>query len=121
MQGYLHSMTDEERSLALSVLCSAYSRLPAGVDGAELLACVQARASLLPQERGFVTDEYAQHVAEAAVWYLDRATRRVGDPDRDGHTPEQRAANLSAYLANATPADIEALFAMAAALSADDA
>jgi len=55
------------------------------------------------------------------VWYLDRATRRVGDPDRDGHTPEQRAANLSAYLASATPADVEALFAMAAGLSADDA
>ena len=116
MQGYLHSMTDEERSLALWVLCSAFARLPAGVDGAGLLACIQATASRLPQER-----EYAEHVGQAAMWYLDRATRRVGDPNRDGHTPEQQLANVSAYLANATPAAVEALFAMAAALSSEDA
>ena len=120
-QGRLHSMTDEERSLALTVLCSAFGRLPPEVDGPGLLACVQAAASLLPQEHGFVTDEYAQHVAEAAVWYLDRATRRLGDPDRDGHTPQQRAANLAQYAAGASQADLEALFAVAAALDADDA
>ena len=117
----LHSMTDEERSLALSVLSSAFSRLPPAAGGQDLLACVQATASLLPHEHGFVTDDYAQHVAEAAVWYLDRATRRLGDPDRDGHTPQQRAANLDRFAATASPADLEALFAMAAALNADDA
>ena len=117
----MHSMTDEERSLAQTVLSSAFSRLPPGSDGPGILACVQATASLLPEQHVFVTDDYAQHVAEAAVWYLDRATRRLGDPDRDGHTPEQRAANLSAYLASATPSEVEALFAMAAALNADDA
>jgi hypothetical protein len=122
MQGYLHSMTDEERSLALAVLSSAFSRLPPDCDGRDILACVQAAASLLPHEHRFVTDEYAQHVAEAAVWYLDRATRRLGDPDRDGHTPQQRAANLELFAATAaSPADLEALFAMAAALNADDA
>jgi hypothetical protein len=108
----MHSMTDEERSLALVVLSSAFWGLPPGSDGPAILACVQATASLLPQQHVFVTDEYAQHVAEAAVWYLDRATRRLGDPDRDG---------LSAYAASATPSDLEALFAMAAALNADDA
>jgi hypothetical protein len=117
----MHSMTDEERSLALGVLSSAYVRLPPGSDGAGILACVQATASLLPEQQIFVTDEYAQHVAEAALWYLDRATRRLGDPDRDGHTPQQRAANLAAYAASATPSDLEALFAMAAALNADNA
>ena len=121
MQGYLHSMTDQERSLALAVLSSAFLRLPPGCDGPGILACVQAAASLLPQEHRFVTDEYAQHVAEAAVWYLDRATRRLGDPDRDGHTPQQRAANLAQYAAGASQADLEALFAVAAALDADDA
>jgi hypothetical protein len=121
MQGYLHSMTDEERSLALAVLCSAFRRLPRGSDGAGILACIQATASLLPQEHRFVTDEYAQHVAEAVVWYLDRATRRLGDPDRDGHTPQQRAANLALFAATATAGDLEALFAMAAALNAEDA
>jgi hypothetical protein len=121
MQGYLHSMTDEERSLALLVLCSAFARLPPGSDGPGILACIQATASLLPEQHGFVTDEYAQHVAEAAVWYLDRATRRLGDPDRDGHTAQQRATNLARYAASATPSDLEALFAMAAALNADDA
>ena len=93
MQGYLHSMTDEERSLALAVLSSAFARLPPGSDGPGILACIQATASLLPLEHGFVTDEYAQHVAEAAVWYLDRATRRLGDPDRevaDLHQPLAR-------------------------------
>jgi hypothetical protein len=119
MQGYLHSMTDEERSLALSVLCTAFLRVSPGSTGPELLACVQAVAVCLPEEHLFVSNEYAQHVGEAAVWYLDRATRRLGDPDRDGHTPEQRASNLSAYTANG--GDLEALFAMAAALSADDA
>jgi hypothetical protein len=117
----MHSMTDEERSLALAVLSSAFSRLPPGSDGPGILACIQATASLLPEQHVFVTDEYAQHVAEAAVWYLDRATRRLGDPDRDGHTPQQRAANLALFAATATPADLEALFAMAAALNADDA
>jgi hypothetical protein len=117
----MHSMTDEERSLALLVLSSAFGRLPPGSDGPGILACVQATASLLPEQHVFVTDEYAQHVAEAAVWYLDRATRRLGDPDRDGHTPEQRAANLDHFAATASPADLEALFAMAAALNADDA
>jgi hypothetical protein len=121
MQGYLHSMTDEERSLALAVLSSAFSRLPPGCDGPGILACVHAAASLLPHEHRFVTDEYAQHVAEAAVWYLDRATRRLGDPDRDGHTAQQRAANLDHFASTASPADLEALFALAAALNADDA
>ena len=56
----------------------------------------------------------------AAVWYLDRATRRVGDPDRDGLTAAQRAVNLAIFGASADLDDLERLFAVAVALNADD-
>ena len=120
-EGRLHSMTAEERSLALEVLGVAWQRLDPGADGARLLDTLQTAASELPDHHAFVSDEYARHAGEAAVWYLDRATRRVGDPDRDGHTPQQRAQNLDHFTATATPADLERLFAVAVALNADDA
>jgi hypothetical protein len=114
-------MTPEERRLALEVLGEAWQRLPAGAQGAHLLACVEAAASELPARHAFVSADYARHAGEAAVWYLDRATRRLGDPDRDGFTPQQRADNLGRFAARARPEDLERLFAVASALDADDA
>jgi hypothetical protein len=54
------------------------------------------------------------------VWYLDRAVRRVADPDRDGLTEGQRALNLGWFASIASADDMERLFAMASALDADD-
>jgi hypothetical protein len=54
------------------------------------------------------------------VWYLDRATRRVGDPDRDGLTATQRAVNLALFSSTADPTEVERLFAVATALNFED-
>jgi hypothetical protein len=120
----MHSMEERERSLALEVLSAAWARLAAssGEAGAStsILAAVRAEAAALPQRYPDVSPEFAQHIAEAAVWYLDRATRRVGDPDRDGLTAAQRAVNLALFASSAQAADVERLFAVAAALNADD-
>ena len=129
MQGRLHSMEPGERALALEVLCAAWQqlveRLRAATDdraaSTSILAAVRAHAAALAERHPDVSAEYAQHVGEAALWYLDRATRRVGDPDRDGLTAAQRAVNLARYSSAAGTDDLERLFAVAVALNADDA
>jgi hypothetical protein len=89
--------------------------------GGPILAAVRTAATILPEFRVDVSGDYARFAAEAAVWYLDRAVRRVADPDRDGWTATQRANNLAWFASTASSADLEALFAMAIALNADDA
>jgi hypothetical protein len=129
MQGRLHSMEPGERALALEVLCAAWQQLVerprAAADdraaSASIVAVVRAHAAALPERYPDVSAEYAQHVGEAVLWYLDRATRRVGDPDRDGLTAAQRAVNLALYSSAAGTDDLERLFAVAVALNADDA
>jgi hypothetical protein len=112
-------MEPRERELALEVLGVAWARL-AGGDGPTILAAVRAEATALPDRYADVSAEFAEHVADAAVWYLDRATRRVGDPNRDGLTAAQRATNLALFGASATAEEIERLFAVAAALNSED-
>ena len=125
-------MEPGERALALEVLCAAWQQLVAQPHAAaanqeeraasiSILAAVRAHAAALPGRYPDVSAEYAQHVGEAALWYLDRATRRVGDPDRDGLTAAQRAVNLALYSSGAGADDLERLFAVAVALNADDA
>jgi hypothetical protein len=125
-------MEPRERALALEVLCAAWQRLLAhpyaaadeqdeAAAATSILAAVRAEAAMLPERYPDVGADYAQHVGEAAVWYLDRATRRVADPDRDGLTPAQRAVNLALFSSGAGPDDLERLFAVAVALNADDA
>jgi hypothetical protein len=116
--GRLHSMSPEERALALEVLAAAW---PAVAGGTPIVGAVRAAAMALPGAHPLVSADFADHVGQAAVWYLDRAVRRVADPDRDGLTAGQRAFNLSWFGSIATPEEIERLFAMAAALNADDA
>ncbi|MBV9168956.1 MAG: hypothetical protein JOZ81_02580 [Chloroflexi bacterium] len=116
-EGRLHSMTPEERALALDVLGVAWN---SAARGHAIVGAVRTAASALPEQHPEVSEEYAEHVVQAAVWYLDRAVRRVADPDRDGHTEGQRAINLSWFSTFATADDVERLFAMAAALDADD-
>jgi hypothetical protein len=116
-EGRLHSMTAEERALALDVLGVAW---PAAASGQAIVGAVRAAASALPTQHPRVSAEYADHVGQAAVWYLDRAVRRVADPDRDGLTEGQRALNLSWFSSIASGDDMERLFAMASALDADD-
>jgi hypothetical protein len=119
----LHSMSPEERGLALEVLADAWQRLSASGEagGTPILGVVRAVAAELPAAHPQVSADYAHHVGEAAVWYLDRATRRVGDPDLDGLTAGQRALNLGRFASTAGPGELERLFAVAAALNADDA
>jgi hypothetical protein len=124
----MHLMGPREQQLALEVLTAAWRRLCAEADlaaGAEsgsrsILAAVRAEAAALPERHVDVTVDFAQHIGAAAVWYLDRATRRVGDPDRDGLTAAQRAVNLALFSSAADRADLERLFAVAVALNVDD-
>jgi hypothetical protein len=112
-------MLPRERELALEVLSVAWLRLAQGGE-LSILAMVRDEAAALPERYADVDADFAEHIGAAAVWYLDRATRRVGDPDRDGLTPAQRAVNLARFAAEAEATDIERLFAVAAALNADD-
>jgi hypothetical protein len=116
----MHSMSPDERALALEVLADAWLRVSSGAGGG-LVAAVEEAALTLRARNAEVTSDYAQHLASAAVWYLDRAVRRVADPDVDGHSASQRAANLTWFQAAAEPPEVERLFAVAAALNADDA
>jgi len=107
----------------LEVLGTAWERLTA--ETAErgprpIVGTVREVAAALPAMHLGVSPDYAHHVGDAAVWYLDRAVRRVGDPDRSGLTAGRRALNLQWFGATATPAELERLFAVAAALNADD-
>ena len=112
-------MEPRERQLALEVLSVAWQRL-ADTRGASILATVRGEAAALAERYGDVSADFAEHVGAAAVWYLDRATRRVGDPDRDGLTPAQRAVNLARFNAAANGDDLERLFAVAVALNDED-
>ncbi|HEV7666099.1 MAG TPA: hypothetical protein VGQ62_21380 [Chloroflexota bacterium] len=89
--------------------------------GGVILDAITAAATLLPEFRIDVSADYARFAADAAVWYLDRAIRRIADPDRDGWTAERRAHNLTWFASTASAADLESLFAMAVALDTDDA
>ncbi len=115
----VHSMEPRERELALDVLCDAWLQL-SHAGSTTILAAVRAQAAGLPERHADVSAEFAEHIGAAAVWYLDRATRRVGSPDRDGLTPAQRAVNLAQFGSTATPQDIERLFAVAVALNDED-
>jgi hypothetical protein len=110
-------MAQRERALALEVIGAAWEHL---VPSANVLATVRAEAAALPERYADVTPEFAQHIGAAAVWYLDRATRRIGDPDRDGLTAGQQAVNLGIFTSTADAEDVERLFAVAAALNAED-
>ena len=112
-----HSMEPRERALALEVLAAAWPRI---ADGASILAAVRAEAADLPRRYPEVSADFAEHVGDAAVWYLDRATRRVADPDRDGLTATQRAVNLALFSSTADPTEVERLFAVATALNFED-
>ena len=112
-------MEPRERELALDVLADAWQRLSRG-EGGTIMAAVRAEAAALPERHPDVSEDFAEHIGAAAVWYLDRATRRVGDPDRDGLTPAQRAVNVARFGSTAGTEDIERLFALAAALNAED-
>jgi hypothetical protein len=115
----MHSMEPRERELALEVLSVAFD----GLDregGATILSATRAAAAALPARYADVSEDFAEHIAAAAVWYLDRATRRVGDPDRDGLTAAQQHINLALFNSTASDADIERLFAMAIALNHED-
>ena len=117
----MHSMLPEERSLALEVLGAAWTQVASSADHRGIVESVDAVAADLPRRHPHVSEEYARHVALAAVWYLDRATRRVHDPDRDGHTVAQRESNLALFEIAATAEEMERVFALACALNADDA
>ncbi len=84
------------------------------------MAAIHAEVGLLTGRHTDVSDDFAEHVGAAAIWYLDRATRRVGDPDRDGLTPAQRAVNLALFSTSADAEQLERLFAVAVALNVDD-
>lgn len=115
-------MTDQERGLALEVLADAWLRLAArGASPPAIIEVVNATAMRLVETHLEVSSEYARHIAAAAIWYLDRAVRRVADPDRNGLTPRLQHANLQWFAASATADDTERLFAVAAALNNDDA
>jgi len=114
-------MTDQERGLALEVLASSWQRLVSRPSGPPAIAeIVQSTAMSLVETNLDVSAEYARHIGAAAIWYLDRAVRRVADPDRDGLTSRQQHANLVWFAASATPEDLETLFAVAVSLDHDD-
>ena len=118
----MHSMTDQERGLALDVLATSWARLATQTEGPPPIAdVVHATALSLVETNLDVSTDYARHVGAAAIWYLDRAVRRVADPDRDGLTSRQQLANLAWFAVSASPADVETLFAVATALDHDDA
>ncbi len=112
-------MEPRERALALDVLSDAWRTLAQG-GGATILAAVRAEAAALPLRHADVSADFAEHIGAAAVWYLDRATRRVGNPDRDGLTAAQRAVNLALFNSGAGGEEIERLFAVAVALNHED-
>jgi hypothetical protein len=112
-------MEPRERQLALEVLGVAWADLDRD-SGATLLAAIRAAAAALPTRYADVSEDFAEHVAAAAVWYLDRATRRVGDPNRDGLTAAQQHVNLANFNSTASEEDIERLFAVATALNDED-
>jgi hypothetical protein len=112
-------MEPRERELALEVLSRAWTRVAEG-SGGTIMAAVRAEAVALPEHYADVSDDFAEHIGAAAVWYLDRATRRVGDHERDGLTAAQRAVNLALFDSAAGPQDIERLFAVAVALNHED-
>lgn len=119
----IHSMSERDREVARDVLTSAWQRLESeprlqGIGGPANLA-VQSTATALPEWRLDVDSAYAQFAYTAAVWYLDRAVRRVADPDRNGSTAQRRVDNLAWY-ASAGIAPLEDLFAMAVALNVED-
>jgi hypothetical protein len=116
----MHSMSPDERGLALEVLTTAWARL-AAEPGDGIVTAVDDAADALIARHAEVTPDYARHLAAAAVWYLDRAVRRVADPDLDGHGAGKQTANLAWFGSLAEPADLERLFAVASALNADDA
>ncbi len=115
----MHSMEPRERQLALEVMSLAWMRL-AENRAPTILAAVRAEAAALAERYSDVSVDFAEHVAAAAVWYLDRATRRVGDSERDGLTAAQRAVNLAHFESAASREEIERLFAVAAALDDED-
>jgi len=123
----MHSMQPREHGLALEVLIAAWDRLHAELQvpsasgtSPSIMAAVHAEVDLLPGRHTDVSDDFAQHIGLAAVWYLDRATRRVGNPDRDGLTAAQRAVNLALFSKSADAEQLERLFAVAVALNVDD-
>jgi len=116
----IHSMSTRDRAVALEVLCAAWSMVRDPYGGTAILRVVRAATYALTESDLSIDSEYATYAGDAAVWYLDRATRRIGDPDRSGLTAARREQNLAWFGAAATPDDIERLFAMAVALDADD-
>lgn len=119
----IHSMSERDREVARDVLTSAWERLEAephldGIGGPANLA-VQTAATALPEWRLDVDGAYAQFAYSAAVWYLDRAIRRLADPDRNGSTAQRRVDNLAWY-ASVQVAPLQDLFAMAVALNVED-
>jgi hypothetical protein len=124
----MHSMLPREHELALEVLVGAWERLRGDLAGSSeqgesrpsIMAAVKAEVEQLTARHPDVEDEFAEHIGLAAVWYLDRGTRRVGDPDRDGLTAAQRAVNLAVFNQSADAAQLERLFAIAVALNVED-
>jgi len=117
-------MEPRERALALEVLLDAWQRLSTELEARHthpsIMAVVHAEVDLLTERHADVSADFAQHIGSAAVWYLDRGTRRVGDPDRDGLTPAQRAVNLALFGHGADAEQLERLFAVAVALNVED-
>jgi hypothetical protein len=123
----MHSMLPREHALALEVLLGTWERLRAELDSAathltqpSIMAAVKAEVDQLTGRHPDVDDDFAEHIGSAAIWYLDRATRRVGDPDRDGLTAAQRAVNLALFSKIADAEQLERLFAVAVALNVED-
>jgi hypothetical protein len=114
----IHSMSGRDRAVALAVLCAAVEHLPGPT---AIVEAVHTAARALPMRDPSVDPDYARYAADAAIWYLDRAVRRVADPHRSGFSAELRAANLAWFGTRAAPGELELLFAMAVALNADDA
>ena len=115
-------MSFDDRALTLEVLAEAWTHVvPDEAADHLILAALRTAAAALPATHPHITSDYVSYLVEAAVWYLDRAVRRVADPDRDGHSALQRTATLDWFGSTASRADLERLFAMAAALNADDA
>jgi hypothetical protein len=117
----MHSMLPREHALALEVMLDTWERLQGDLDAhPSIMAAVHAEVDRLTERHADVGDDFAQHIGLAAVWYLDRATRRVGDPDRDGLTAAQRAVNLALFSKSADAEQLERLFAVAVALNVED-
>jgi len=117
----IHSMSTRDRAVALEVLASAWALVREPYAGSAIADAVRTAADALRASDPSVDADYSKYAGEAALWYLDRAVRRIADADRSGLTATRREQNLAWFGANATPHDVERLFAMAAALDADDA